>query len=176
MAIEHVNVKIFAEEGSQVPLTDAIPVFHRWIQKRDLPELLIDVTDYSHVSAGPGVLLIGHEANYSLDNARNELGLLYNRKARADGDSLKQAYEAARAATERLEQESEFQGKLKFRHDEVEVTLNDRLLHPNTEEGWTAVRGELEQFFDGLFGAGHYAVQRPADPRERLWARARKTA
>ena len=32
--------------------------------------MLIDVADYRHVPAGPGVLLIGHEANYSLDNRR----------------------------------------------------------------------------------------------------------
>ncbi|WP_321473801.1 hypothetical protein [uncultured Paludibaculum sp.] len=171
--MEHVNVKIFAEPGAQVALEEAIPVFHRWIQKRDLPELLIDVTDYSHVPAGPGVLLIGHEANYSLDNGHNELGVLYNRKAPVEGDSLKQAYESALVASARLEQE--FEGKLKFRHDEVEVTLNDRLLHPNTEEGWAAVRGQLEQFFDGLFEPGHYTVQKASDPRERLWVRARRT-
>lgn len=173
--MEHVNVKIFAEPDTQISLEDAIPVFHRWIQKRDLPELLIDVTDYSHVIAGPGVLLIGHEANYSLDNGRNELGVLYNRKAKVEGDSLKQAYEAALNAAQRLEQEQEFQGKLKFRHDEVEVTLNDRMLHPNTEEGWAAVRSEVEAFLDGLFEAGRYSVQRPTDPRERLWVRARRT-
>lgn len=171
--MEHVNVKIFAEPGTQIHLEDAIPVFHRWIQQRDLPELLIDVTDYSHVPAGPGVMLIGHEANYSLDNGNNELGVLYNRKAAVDGDPLQQAYQAALAAAARLEAECP---GLRFRHDEVEVTLNDRLLHPNTEEGWAAVRAELERFFDGLFEAGHYSLQRPTDHRQRLSARARRTS
>lgn len=169
--MEHVNVKLFAEPGTEVRLEDAIPVFHRWIQQRDLPELLIDVTDYSHVPAGPGVLLIGHEANYSLDNGNNELGVLYSRKTAVEGNALQQAYQAAVAAAGRLERE--WPG-LKFRRDEVEVTLNDRLLHPNTEAGWQAVRAELEQFFDGLFEAGRYSLQRPTDPRQRLWVRARR--
>ena len=79
--MEHVNIKIFAADSPSVRFADAIPVFHRWIQSRDLPELLIDVADYSHVPAGPGVVLIGLEANYALDNAHNRPGLLYVRKA-----------------------------------------------------------------------------------------------
>ena len=96
--IQHIRVKIFAREPVSVDLGDAIPVFHRWIQDRVCPEMLIDVADYRHVPAGPGVLLIGHEANYSLDLAKNRLGLLYSRK-QAGGDAqenLRQAFDAAR--------------------------------------------------------------------------------
>lgn len=164
--MQHVNIKIFAAGGDSPRLADAIPVFHRWIQRRDLPELLIDVADYSHVPAGPGVVLIGHEANYSLDNARNRPGLLYSRKV-ADG-SLKQAYDAALAASLRLEAEPEFQGKLHFDSREIEITLNDRLLYPNTEAGWNSVEPELTAFLNGLYGAGAYSLARSADARERL--------
>ncbi|MDR3717820.1 MAG: hypothetical protein P4K98_03405 [Bryobacteraceae bacterium] len=164
--MQHVSIKIFAAGGDSPRLADAIPAFHRWIQKRDLPELLIDVADYSHVPAGPGVVLIGHEANYSLDNARNRPGLLYSRKV-ADG-SLKQAYDAALAASVRLEAEPEFQGKLHFNSRQIEITLNDRLLYPNTEAGWNSVEPELRAFLDGLYGAGAYSLARPADARERL--------
>jgi hypothetical protein len=171
--MEHVNIKIFAAaDSSSVRLADAIPVFHRWIQSRDLPELLIDVADYSHVPAGPGVLLIGHEANYALDNARNRPGFLYSRKAE-DGasasESLQRAHTIPRSsASRRLEGEPEFQGKLKFNPDELEITLNDRLLYPNTDEGWKSVEPALTAFLDGLCGAGGYSVKRSTDPRERL--------
>jgi hypothetical protein len=155
-----------------VNLAEAIPVFHRWIQRRDLPELLIDVADYSHVPAGPGVVLIAHEANYSLDCARNRLGLLYNRKAAAietpPHEQLQLAYDSALAACLRLEQEPEFEGKLRFDPGEVELILNDRLLHPNTEESWREVEPEAKQFFDGIFGDGAYTFTRATDPRERL--------
>ncbi len=152
--MQHVSIKIFAAGGGSPRLADAIPAFHRWIQKRDLPELLIDVADYSHVPAGPGVVLVGHEANYALDNAHNRPGLLYSRKV-ADG-SLKQAYDAAVAASLRLEAEPEFQGKLHFDARRIEIILNDRLLYPNTEAGWSSVETELTAFLDGLYGAGAY--------------------
>lgn len=170
--MEHVNIKIFAAaDSASVPFADAIPVFHRWIQTRDLPELVIDVADYSHVPAGPGVLLIGHEANYALDNAHNRPGFLYSRKV-ADGasasESLSRSYNSALTASHRMEAEPEFKGKLKFNPDELEITLNDRLLYPNTEEGWKSVEPALTTFLDGLYGAGAYGVTRSTDPRERL--------
>jgi hypothetical protein len=177
--MQHINIKIFAKTDRDVNVADAIPVFHRWIQKRDLPELLIDVADYSHVPEGPGVLLIAHEANYSLDYARDELGLLYNRKAKGSGDGqeeLRQAYDAALHACQRLEREPEFQGKLQFDASHLEIVFNDRLLHPNTDESWNHVKPEATRFFDGLFGAGQYVLERRGEPRERLRAAVRKVA
>jgi hypothetical protein len=171
--MQHVNLKIFANTDNGFDLADAIPVFHRWIQKRDLPEMLIDVADYSHVPEGPGVLLIAHEANYSLDYARDRLGLLYNRKAAGSGNAqeqLGQAYEAALKACRRLEQEPEFQNKLHFKTNHLEIVFNDRLQHPNSDESWNQLKPQVERFFDGVFGAGKYLLQRRGEPRERLRA------
>ena len=97
--------------------------------------------------------------------SRGRLGLLYNRKT---GGDLNQAWESALAAARRLEQEPEFSGKLKFRSDEVELTLNDRLLYPNNEETWEALKPELETFFQGLHRPGIPSITRAADPRERF--------
>jgi hypothetical protein len=171
--MQHVNVKIFSVPAEGFDIHAAIPVFHRWIQTNVCSELLIDVVDYTHVPAGPGVMLIGHEADYSLDNARNRLGLLYN--AKSPNINLQSAYEAARAAVERLESEPEFAGKLKFNSAEVEITLNDRLLYPNDDETWRSLQSDFEAFFDGLFGAGNYTVARDAGPLERFRAQAVKT-
>ncbi len=164
--MEHVSIKIFAAgDTTNVRFADAIPVFHRWIQSRDLPEMLIDVADYSHVPAGPGVVLIGHQANYALDNAHNRPGLLYSRKLAdglPDGESLKQAYETALRASRRLEAEPEFEGRLRFDPRQLEITLNDRLLYPNTDAGWKSVEPALTAFLDGLYGVGSllgHAVQ-----------------
>src|SRR3954467_6549999 len=107
-AIQNINVKIFVAPGTSFDHTDAVKVFHRWIKETVCPELLIDVAEYSHVPAGPGVLLIAHEANYSFDNRENHLGLLYNRKAALDGpfeSKLEQAHKSALTACDRLEKE-----------------------------------------------------------------------
>ena len=176
--MQQVNIKIFADKAEGVNISDAIPVFHRWIQKSDLPEMLIDVADYAHVPGGPGVLLIAHEANYSLDFGQNRLGLLYNRKAGEEGtppEQLRQAYDSAVKACERIEQEPEFRGKLGFNRGDVELLLNDRLLYPNTDERWQEIKPEVTTFFDGVFGAGCYGVSREGSARERLRVQIRKT-
>jgi hypothetical protein len=163
--IQHVTVKIFAREPVSIDLGDAIPIFHRWIQDHVCPELLIDVADYRHVPNGPGVMLIGHEANYSLDMTKGRLGLLYNRKQAGGGaqENLRQAYDAAMAACNRLEQEPAFAGKLKF-EPECEFSINDRLLAPNQEETYLALKPEFDRFFAGLWGS--YSMERTGEPRE----------
>jgi hypothetical protein len=161
--IQHINLKIFIADPGAIELADAVGVFHQWIRDSVCPEMLIDVADYRHVSAGPGILLIGHEANYSFDNRENRLGLLYNRKAALDGtfqSRLAQAHRAALEACDRLEQEPPFRGKLKFDRNALEVFINDRLLAPNNDETWQALRPELEKFFSG------FTIQRTGEPRD----------
>ncbi len=106
MDIGQVNVKFFVENPEAVDLEAFLTIFNNWIQSHATEELLVDVADYRHVFAGPGVVLIGHEANYSLDNAGERLGLLYNRKADVPGtnqERLRQAVRAALLAAQRLD-------------------------------------------------------------------------
>jgi hypothetical protein len=167
--MQHIQLKIFANPGDPIHFQDAIPVFHRWIQNRLMPELLIDVVDYAHVPAGPGVILIGHEASYSLNNAGGRPGLLYSRHA-GDDFSLQQAYAAALSATTQLAQEPEFAGKLTFNPHHFQIILNDRLLYPNNEETWQRVEPDLKVLLDAVFGPKPYSITRPSDPRLRLSA------
>lgn len=135
--IQHFNVKVFATPESTVNWHGLIPVFHRWIQEQAVPESLIDVADYAHVPAGPGVVLIAHEAFYSVDNRAHKPGLLYNRRTALDGtmeDRLRQAIDAAVTAADKLAEEPELKGQLQFDRTSCEVFVNDRLLAPNTSE------------------------------------------
>jgi hypothetical protein len=168
--LQHVNVKIYAAQVD-IDLVEAIPVFHRWIQDSAAPELLIDVADYKHVPDGPGVMLIGFEADYSLDLAGGRLGLLYNRKIAGDGDpqkALSQAYGAASRAAKLLESEEAFAGKLRFDYGDVAIILNDRLLAPNTDETWNRLKPEFERFFTPIYGDGSFTLERVGEPRDRF--------
>jgi hypothetical protein len=161
--IQHINFKIFIADPEAIELAEAVGVFHQWIRDSVCPEMLIDVADYRHVPAGPGVMLIGHEANYSFDHRDNRLGLLYNRKAALEGtfqSRLAQAHHAALEACDRLEREAPFHGKLKFDRNTLEVFINDRLLAPNDEETWQALRPEFEKYFSG------YKIRREGEPRD----------
>ena len=57
MELQHVNVKLLVKNPQEVDLEPLIPVFHGWIQDQVCEELLLDVADYRHVYAGPGVVL-----------------------------------------------------------------------------------------------------------------------
>jgi hypothetical protein len=167
--IQHFRVKLFATPASRPHLADAIPVFHRWIQEKRLPETMIDVSDYEHVPSGPGVILVCHEAIYGLDQEKGKLGLIYNRRTALEGsveDRLRQAVNAAEFAAAQLEQEPEFQGNLQFDRTAWEVAVNDRALAPNTEATWTAVSPVIQTVFDSVIGAGQYRFERGRDPRE----------
>src|SRR5487761_1266973 len=99
MQLQHVNVKLLVQNRDEASLDPLIPVFHGWIENQAAEnELLIDVADYSHVPAGPGVVLIGHEGNYSVDNTGNRLGIRYNCKTPLDGSNEDRLKQAARVA------------------------------------------------------------------------------
>lgn len=168
MNLQHVNVKLMLDSTADADLAPLIPVFHAWIQGQIFEELLLDVADYRHVPAGPGVILIGHQANYSVDNADNRLGVRYNRKAELDGgnqDRLAQAARAALIACQRLEAEPTVAGTFHFGGRELEIFINDRLLAPNCEATFEAARPDLQRFAEKLFGGARYSIHNP-DPRK----------
>src|SRR5256885_11267139 len=81
MDVHRLGVKLFAADAASVRLKDFIPVFHGWIQKQIFTgHLLIDVHDYSHMHQGPGILLVAHEGNVSIDVSDGRPGLMYYRK------------------------------------------------------------------------------------------------
>jgi len=167
MNVQHINIKLFIENPQSVNIADYSAVFNTWIQKHALDELLIDVADYLHVPNGPGLLLIGHEADYSLDNRAGRLGLLYNRKQQLEGttqEKLTQAACAVLTAAQILEKEN----GLQFNTREFQVLVNDRLLAPNTMETFVTLEPELRTFFDKLYGGTEYEISYKTDPRERF--------
>ena len=171
MDLQHFRVKLFATPDSRPHLAAAIPVFHRWIQDKRLPETMIDVSDYEHVPAGPGIILVCHEAIYGLDQEKGRLGMLYNRRAALNGsveDRLLQAVSAAESAAALLEQEPEFSGNLRFDRRAWEVAVNDRALAPNTDATWKALSPIVQKVFDSVMGSGRYRLDRNSEPRELL--------
>jgi hypothetical protein len=132
-----------------------------------LEELLIEVADYLHVHNGPGIMLIGHEADYSLDNRVGRLGLLYNRKAQIEGtteEKLAQAVRAALIVAQILEKEN----GLRFNTQEVQVIVNDRLLVPNTAKTLIVLEPDIKSFFDQLYDGAEYSLSHIDDRRERF--------
>lgn len=169
MQLQHLNVKLLVKNPQEVPLEPLIPVFHSWIQEQVFEELLLDVADYRHVPAGPGVVLIGHQANYSVDHSDARLGVRYNRKALLNGNNqnaLHQAMRASLIACQRLETEPRLEGKLQFNGREIEFFVNDRLLAPNRDSTREALHSDFDTFFKKLFRGSEYSLSYASEPRK----------
>ena len=166
MDLYKIGIKIFVTNPQAVRLRDFIPVFHGWIQQQKIADhLLIDVHDYSHVHNGPGILLVAHEGNFSVDQEGGRLGLFYYRKQPLQGGleaNLKSALQTVLQACKLLESEPKLDG-LKFDTKEILVLANDRLLAPN--DG--AARAKIEPIIARALGKAALAPQ-SADSRERL--------
>ncbi len=168
MNVQHINLKVFVENPDDVKPEEFSGIFNNWIQRQVMDELLIDVADYLHVHNGPAVILIGHKADYSLDNRSGRLGLLYNRKAPLDGsiqEKLTRATCAVLTAARLLEKEN----GLKFSGSELQLLVNDRQLAPNTPDTFLTLVPDLRVFFDRLYkGAEYRLTHQSSDARERF--------
>jgi hypothetical protein len=159
MNLQKLNVKFFMERADGISLTDFIGVFHSWIQTSDGE--YYDLADYSHMVAGPGILLIAHDANVSIDQGDHRLGLLYNQKQPLEGtnqEKLRWVFRQALEACRRIEGEPKLQGKFKFRGDEALLLINDRLLAPNTAETFYAIKSDLEALARRLYAGMEFSL------------------
>jgi hypothetical protein len=170
------DLKIFATDSSEVTPEELIPVFHRWIQEDELDELMIDVADYSHVHHGPGVILLCHDAQYSLDQADGRAGLRYSRRRethpgrddfQTTAERLRSVFRCALSACRRLETEPSLGGRLQFRTDELQLHLNDRLLSPAAPDGWAELAPELESLLADLHYGAPIRLEPETDPAAR---------
>ena len=169
MDLQKLNVKFFVADSNRVPLETFIHIFNSWIQASDGE--YYDIADYSHLHDGPGVLLIAHEANISIDETGGRRGLLYNRKQLLQGsnqEKLRGVFQAALENCQRIEKEPSLQGKLRFTGSEVLFLINDRLVVPNTEETFHAVKPDLKNLGETLYGGSEFSLDHMADPKERL--------
>lgn len=169
--LQHVNVKFFVKNPQNIQLADVVGVFQKWIQEDRIDDLLIDVADYQHVPEGPGVILIGHNAFYSLDEAEGRLGVLYNRRTTEENstqDSLKNAISKARAICQMLSKEGCFAGKLEFDASTLQININDRNIAPNTDATLAALKADFEAALKSALGEANYTFDRTSDPRSRF--------
>ena len=172
MELQKINFKIFASGPNGVPLAAFIPIFHSWIQatRGDYH----DVADYGHMQAGPGILLVAHEANISVDETGGRRGVLYNRKqplAGSNQDKLRSVLRTALEACIKLQAEPSLQGRLGFSGSEALFLVNDRLLAPNTEETFQELRPDLESLAEKLYAGESFTLEREGDPRQRFAVR-----
>ncbi len=171
MELQRLGVKLFVENPSSLEIRSFIPILHSWIQRQAIAgHLLIDIHDYSHVYRGPGILLVAHEGNFSMDRAEDRLGLFYYRKQPSKGslrDHIQTIFRTALQACRLLEEESELEG-IRFKTDEVLVVANYRLFAPNTPKTFQQLQPVFTEFFEQLFEGNEVTLNHRSDPKERF--------
>jgi hypothetical protein len=175
--IQQLSVKIFARPGD-FDQDALIPIFHRWIRERRLGDdlLLIDVADYRHVVDGPGVMLIGHQANFGLDQIGRRPGLRVVRKRDLIGEPrerLREGFRWALTACHALAGEPALQGRLGFDPGDLEVRVMSRLAAPQSAATYAAFVPVLQPFLQELYGTADVTCEHLADPRQTFGVRVR---
>jgi hypothetical protein len=169
MDFHRVGIKFFAADPAAVRLEDFIPIFHGWIQKQSLAgHLLIDIHDYSHMYQGPGILLVAHEGNFSIDMSDGRPGLFYYRKTPTSLSPVEHLITIFRSALHARRLVEEDAG-IRFSPGELLVVANDRLGAANNEQAFLALRPVLTEALQRVFEKSDFRLTRAhADPKERL--------
>jgi hypothetical protein len=174
MDLQKLGIKFFAVEAERIDILKLIPIYHHWIQQNALADLLIDVADYTHVPAGPGVMLIAHEGNYALDETGHERGVLYYSKRGLTGalsERFAQVARKALQAAQLMSGDAQLEGALKVPGNLLQLFTNDRLVAPNTDAAFAELEAPLKAFLDRLYAGAPYTLAREVDPKERLSVR-----
>ena len=177
MELQKLSVKFFIERPEAIPLTDFIDIFHGWIQAGDGD--YHDVADYSHMQAGPGIVLIANNANVSIDETENRRGLLFSQKSQLSGsnrEKLRRLFRAALENCRRLEEEPALRGKLRFAANEAVISVNDRLIAANSQEAFEEIKDDIDSIAGELFDGAEMSCERDTDPRQRLNVRLKTAA
>ena len=171
MTPKRISVKIFANDpGAEVNLHPFIAVFHEFIREKSVEGLLIDVADYSHVPEGPGIVLLGHDVDCSIDQTAGRTGLMILKKRIEEGsladlldDSVRKCLLAVKAIAENGSTD------LTFSTATLRVQLVDRLAAPNSDESYASIEAEFDGLAQRLIGEGASTERVDADqPRRAL--------
>lgn len=169
MELQKLNVKFFVDEPNKITISEFIEIFHSWIQATD--GVYHDVADYSHMHAGPGIVLVANNANVSIDESGARRGLLFGQKAPLAGSNQDKIRAVLRAGLEhcrKLEAEPALQGRLRFTANEALLSVNDRLAAENSQDCFDALRGDVEAVAKQWFGGAAVTVARDAESRRQL--------
>lgn len=167
MRLDKISIKFYLERGHAFPCNDLIPILHRWIREKRLPEMMIDVADYRHVHDGPKLVLVTHEANFVFDRDRGDEGLVCQRKQSLSGGPGAKIADVIASAM-RCCDEIERDCGVKFCRDRLLFIVNDRLDAENSPSSMESVVPHLRTAAAGYLKGELEFSRDSIDPRDRL--------
>jgi len=171
MNLQKFGVKLFLNTNGSYSSKDFVPVFHNWIQKKAIDNhLLIDVTDYSHILDGPGVMLIAHEGNFSLDQESQHPGIMYMRKTEIAGcftERFNTVLSTVVKAANRLN-DNNIRKQVDFIPNSFRFITNDRLYAENTADNQDLYKRKIQKALEGKYSDSQFKFGDISDENERL--------
>ena len=171
MVLQKFGVKLFFKTNGSFNSKDFIPVFHNWIQDKIIDDhLLIDVADYSHIPDGPGVMLVAHEGNFSLDQENQQPGIMYMRKTEISGN-FKERFNTVLStvvkAANRLN-DNNISKQVDFTPNSFRFITNDRLYAENTADNQDLYKQKTQKSLDEKYPGHQFEFGDVSDENERL--------
>ena len=171
MDLQKFGVKLFFNTNGSFDSKDFIPVFHNWIQDKIVDDhLLIDVADYSHIPDGPGVMLISHEGNFSLDQENQQPGIMYMRKTEIAGsftERFNMVLLTVIKAANRLN-DNNISKQVDFTLNSFRFIANDRLYAENTADNQDLYKQKIQKVLYGRYPNSQFEFGDVSDENERL--------
>ena len=171
MDLQKFGVKLFFNTNRSFDSKDFIPVFHNWIQDKIVDNhLLIDVADYSHIPDGPGVMLVAHEGNFSLDQENQQPGIMYMRKTEIAGsftERFNTVLSTVIKVANRLN-DNNISKQVDFTPNSFRFIANDRLYAENTADNQSFYKREIQKALDEKYSDSQFDFGDVSDKNERL--------
>lgn len=166
---ERMSVKYYLDQPEGLNPESLIPVFHRWIQRKMLAGLLIDVADYTHVHHGPGLMIVAHEGHYRLEDTDGRLGMEWAAKRGLEASFSERVHDVFRKALHAclvLESEQNLERSFRFLTNHCLFRIQDRLSAPNNEQTFQAVKPHLAAVLAQLYPGVTFRLERDSAPKE----------
>lgn len=144
--LQRVDVKQMLDSPRDPDLDPFLIIFDRWRKQQDHSADWVDLADYAHMPAGPGILIAGKRDTFSINLNPPGPGLLTSVRRGLEGsmeDRFREALRRARELNAAIVAEPEFPRELRIIEHAWEVFVNDRLRFPNTDEADRHVRPAL---------------------------------
>ena len=164
--IEKFDVGFDFKKGQPIPdETETIVAFHTLIQRQGLGDTLIDVANYLHVTTGPGILLIGHQAFRTVQIDQAKAGIIVSGRRMEVSSNTSFLGQHLQALVEfGLALEAHF-GRTLFDATKLTIRINDRRF----KYGENNAQSLLSTVNDALEAIGLRVRKlslRDSDPRE----------
>ncbi len=165
--LQKICVKVLTDAPPAPNLDPFIAIFGRWRTETDHPAQWLDLADYAHMPRGPGIMLVGRNANLSFDLGSAAPGIIYTCKRGLEGAPearLRAVLRACFEMADRLVAEPEFPHEVQLLTGSLELSFNDRLETPNTPATDRLLRPVIECVLNSLFPSARCQILRHTDP------------